>query len=208
MSIGEKKIGSPPWKGSRNGAMAVASRQLTVRLEVGPELGPGLARRAADVNVRMVFAFFVLDSVGISVVAGDPAGIEGAFDIAARETDDDQGFRRRISVAAEPGSVGAAEGLGQVVSRAVEIDGAGFSVVAGEDAEAFAFSWRQRIANLGYGSDEISETDFFAKVAVVAQREIIRGDMRIQGNDESDGEGAGDGERGKRHAPHGARPCR
>ena len=35
-----------------------------------PELGPGLARRAADEDVGVVLAFFVAYAFGVAVVAG------------------------------------------------------------------------------------------------------------------------------------------
>ena len=65
----------------------------------------------------------------------------------AEAEDDERGGRRRW-IAAQPLGVGGADGLGQAVGAAENLDGAVLAVVAGGDAEMRLLIGRQRIANL------------------------------------------------------------
>jgi len=70
-----------------------------------PELRPGLVRRAADENVGVVCTLFVLDAIGITIVAGKAAGLKHFIRAGARQAENDQCLRRRVAVAAIPSRV-------------------------------------------------------------------------------------------------------
>src|ERR1035438_9359373 len=76
-------------------------------------------------------------------MAGDLTGSEVAVEKTAREANDDQCLRRRITVSVLPERVDAADRRRQLVVGTVEVDGAGLSVVAGQDTEARALFDRE-----------------------------------------------------------------
>ena len=77
-----------------------------------------------------------------------------------------------VGIAAQPFGVGGADGFGEPVGAAEDIDGAVLAVVAGGDAEVGLLVGRQRVADLGDGADELVPADLFAQVAVVAESEV------------------------------------
>ena len=132
-------------------------------MEGGPELRPGEFGRAAKEDVAALGGLFVGDAVGVGVLGDKAAGGQVGFDEFAGEADDDEGLRRGIAVAACPGGVNAADGRGQAVGRAIEIDGADFAVIFDKDAEMGAGFSGKRIADMGEGGDEVGPADFVAE---------------------------------------------
>ena len=113
-----------------------------------PELGPTLAEVTADENIGMIAGLFVCDAEAVPRMPSHLTGGEFIFHEPTRESDDDDGFRRRNAVAALPKGVDAADGLWQSVARAIKIDSSGLTVIGAEDTQVGAIILRQRIADL------------------------------------------------------------
>src|SRR5215813_9707683 len=100
-----------------------------------PELRPGLFQVPTEIDVR-ARAFFVRNPISIPGM-GDRAA---KSKIVAQEIrgmpEYDQCLRRRVAIAASIEGIDAADGGRQAVFRAVKVDGTGFAVVAGQDAQA------------------------------------------------------------------------
>src|SRR5258705_5387356 len=109
--------------------------QLGVVLEGAPELGPAGFWWAAEEDVAAFGCLFVDYTVGVGILRNQAAGVEVAFYEGPWETHNNQNLRRRIAIASLPGRVDAADRSGQAVVWSVEIDGAYFAVIFGEDAE-------------------------------------------------------------------------
>ena len=137
-----------------------------------PELGQGKSRRAADENVGVELAFFILRSFRISVVRGEAATSEDGVGLLAREPDDDECSGRWGWEAAQIFGVGGADGFGEVVGAAQDINGAVLTIVGGSDPEVRLLVGRKRVANLSDGADEVGPADFFAQVVTVARGRI------------------------------------
>ena len=146
---------------------------LAVVAEIFPEFGPRLEQATADENVRMVLGFFIFHAETIPGVTSKLAGREILLEKMAREPDDDERLRRRIAVAAGPERIDAADGAGQPVTFAVEIDGAGFAVVSCEDAEMRAVIDRKRIADLGSSLRELLPAELLAQITVDGVRAFL-----------------------------------
>jgi len=132
-------------------------------LEGSPERGPARLRRAAEEDVAALGSFLVGDAVGVGVLGDEAAGGEIGFDKFAGEADDEEGLRRWMAVAAFPGGVDAADGVGEAMGGAVEIDGADFAVIFRQNAEMGARFGRKRITNMSKGSDEIFPANLVAE---------------------------------------------
>ena len=77
--------------------------RLAEGLVFSPDIGPGTAGRAADENVGVVCALFVLDAFGVAVVPGPPAAGEDFVGVIAGDSNEDKGGGRRCGIAAQPG---------------------------------------------------------------------------------------------------------
>src|SRR5271156_3218767 len=137
-----------------------------------PYLWPGFARRSTDEDVGMILAFFVFDALRVAVVAGETATGEYLVSLFARDTNDNQGCWLRRRVAAQPRGVGRADGRRQVIGRAKNLDGALLAIIPYGDAETCLLVRRQRVADAGDGCDQLVPAEFFAQVAVAAEREV------------------------------------
>src|SRR6266849_3133218 len=135
---------------------------LGVILKRAPELLPAGFGRTTEENVAALGGFLVDDAERVCVLRHETAGIEVGFDKRTGQTHDEKSLRRRIAVAALPGGVDAADRAWQSVAWPVEIDGADFAVIFGQDSEMRARFGRQGIANLREGRDEILPSNFIA----------------------------------------------
>ena len=109
-------------------------RVSTEVLVVFPKLGPRQARRAADEDVGMILAFFVLDAFRVAVVCGEAAAGEDGIGLLGRDADDDDCGGLRGWIAAQIFGVGGADGLGEAVGGAEDFDRSILAVVAGGDS--------------------------------------------------------------------------
>src|SRR5664279_1728533 len=134
--------------------------------EVVPEFRPAIFRRTADVDVGVIGGLLVFHAVLVPGVAREPAGFEALVHIRAVEADHDDRLRRRVSVAAIPEGIDAADGAGQSVLRAVEVDGSRFAVIRADDSQVRALFGSERIANLRYLLHQFGPADFFAVVSL------------------------------------------
>src|ERR1700728_1718372 len=109
-----------------------------------PELGEGAEFcAAADVDVDLFF-----QRVGIvGGLANVFDVIEEALEILPAVVENDHAVAGVAARSPEKPGLSAAEGAGQAVAAAEEVDGAGLSVVLGEDAAGFIFAlvWRQAV---------------------------------------------------------------
>src|SRR5271157_245805 len=112
---------------------------LAVVLEVLPELRPAHLRRSADENVRVIDRLLVLDPVLIPGVTGQPAGFEVLVHELPAEADYDERLRLRITIAAIPERIHAADCARQTVFRTIEVDCSRFAVIRADNAEMSAF---------------------------------------------------------------------
>src|ERR1700732_1119323 len=80
----------------------VSGAQLSEVPEVFPELGPALAQVPADKNVGMTARFLVLYAISIPGMPSHFTGGEFSLQVATRQANDDQRFRRRVATAALP----------------------------------------------------------------------------------------------------------
>src|SRR5579863_3116152 len=154
-------------------------------LEVAPEFGPGLARRAADEDVGVVDALLVAETQGIDDVTGEAAAGEDIVGVIEVPAEDDESRGRRRGIATIPGGVGSADRWRQVVGGAEDLDGSGFAVIADEDTDTRALVGRERVANGGDGLNDLLPSGFFAKVAIVGEGEAH--ERATGGNREDDG---------------------
>src|SRR5450755_2347893 len=72
------------------------------RLILLPKLRPPQPRRAADKDIRMVLALFVLHTKRIAVVSGEAAGSERPVRVFAGKAEDDQSRRWLRGISAQP----------------------------------------------------------------------------------------------------------
>ena len=105
-----------------------------------PELRPGKADVAADVNLGAVADRIVDDSIRIRQLCGDLAGGEDLVEFAWLEADGNHGLGWRVAVAAEPIGVHAADGAGLAAGATVEVHGSSFPFVASHHGDGGAIS--------------------------------------------------------------------
>src|SRR4051812_29301535 len=165
-------------------------------LKRAPELRPIHPEAAAQKDVRAAGGFFVRHASAVHDARDWLRAGEVALEEFAIEPDGDHGLRRRVAVAAGPEGIRAADRLREPVSRAVEIDRAGFAVISGEKGEAGLFAGRDGVAHLRDGGAQFRPADFFGEIAVVLDREIPPGgsDRRERQNDRADQSHIGDEE--------------
>ena len=104
-----------------------------------PEFGPWSAQMTAKKNVGVISGFLIGHAFAIGDVSDQLTGFEYARQIPGGASEHDQNFRRRVTVATLPKRIGRADNGRQAQRRAVEIDGAGFTVIPGEDFYLGAF---------------------------------------------------------------------
>ncbi len=110
----------------------------SVVLEMFPEFGPGLTKVVTDKNFVPPCDRTVGDAIAVAQPPSKCAGLEIAIGEVAVLTQNDQGFRGRITIPALPIGVHAADGGGQTITGAVKVDSSGFSLITGKDAEGRA----------------------------------------------------------------------
>src|SRR5208337_1596762 len=97
----------------------------------------------------MIESFLIFDAEPVPGMGHDLAGVEILGEKTAGVSQDNQGVRRRIAVAARPEGINAADDWRKPVLGAEEIDGTGLAVIGGEDSGASAFFRRQSVADVG-----------------------------------------------------------
>src|ERR1039458_8977647 len=127
---------------------------LPVIQETLPELRPGRADIAADVDPVAVAENVVDDAIGIRQLSSNLAGGEDLVEFVRLEAYCDDCLRGGAAVAPAPIGVHAADGAWQAVGTAVEVDGAGFAFVSGHDSECGAIGGGDGIAHVNDGGDE------------------------------------------------------
>src|ERR1700719_1086110 len=162
---------------------------LGVILESAPKLLPAGFWRGAEEDVAAFGGFFVDDAERVCVLRHQRAGSEVGFDERARETHDEDGLRRRIAIAALPGRIDAADGPRQAVAWPIEVDGAHFAVIFGQDTEMRARFHGKGIANLRECRDQILPTNFIAQGWIYGVRDAKPCGMN-RGNRQPHGLGA------------------
>src|SRR5271170_2913630 len=103
---------------------------LAKTMVVGPKLCPSFSRRPAHKNIRMVFALFVFDALGIAVMPGQAAGGKFLVRAVAGKAQNDQRRRRWTRVSAQPRRIRHADRGGQMIRLAEDFDGALLAVVS------------------------------------------------------------------------------
>src|SRR5215469_1288035 len=114
----------------------------------------------------MVAGLLVDHAVPVPGASGDAAVAKLGLHPALGAADNDEGLGRRVTVAALPEGIDAADGRRKSVGRTVPVDRARGTVVAGQDAEADALFARERVANLGDGLDQFRPTDLLREIVV------------------------------------------
>ena len=170
-------------------------------LGLGPDLGPGTAEVMADQDVGVVHGFFVADAVGDVDLPSDLAAFEvlSWLERVSPVTMTVFGLVRAKAALVE--AVGAGDGCGQVVLRAVEGDGARFTVVVGENAEAGKIFGREGVADVGYVGDELGPADLVGEIGGVGELAGEGGGSGVVDGKEGRGDQRGVGE----HAGEGKR---
>ena len=101
-----------------------------------PELRPRGADIATDVDSVEVAENVIDNAIRIRELSSNLAGGKDLVEFVWLEAHGYDGLRRRVSVAAEPVGVHAADGAGQAVGSTVKIDSSGFAFVLCHDSEA------------------------------------------------------------------------
>src|SRR5215831_19150413 len=99
-----------------------------------PEIGPGLERSTAHQDIWVVASLLVDHTIVVPRTCGDPAAGEVFLRPTLGGAEDDEGLGRGITVAALPEGVDPTDRRRKLVSRPIQINGAGCSIVAGEDS--------------------------------------------------------------------------
>src|SRR6185312_91336 len=171
-----------------------------------PELGPALARRTADEDVRIVIALFVVDAERVAVMPGQPARREFGIHPPLRPPDEDQRRGLLLRIGPQIKRIGQANGRRQTVSRAKILNRSRFAIIANQDTDVRRLIRWKRIANAGNGFDEFVPAELLAQVRALAQGKIAQrttGPKRhIAGKEVSTAENQASKEDGFDSVPH------
>src|SRR5579875_2079614 len=138
----------------------------TERLIFLPELRPGQARAAADVDEGPPLCFLRLDAFLVVRISGHPAVRKSFVDAALPEAQHDQRPWRWVRIAAQPGRVGAADRHRHSILLPEDLYYTLRAVVAGNDSEARALLRRQAVADSSHALCDLRPAEFLG-VSVV-----------------------------------------
>src|SRR5579864_351883 len=127
---------------------------------------PWHSQGATKQDVRMVARFFVLDAKGIGILCGHNTTIEQPLALLKVKAGQNHGFRQPRIVSSIPEGIGQTHRVRQAEIRTIEIQSAGFSIIAGEDAGVLALLCRQGAINLGDGARQVRPANLFAKLVM------------------------------------------
>jgi len=97
---------------------------------VFPEVGPRLVEVSANKDVSIAIDRAIRDAVSVGKMADQFAGLKVLIQRISWHANHDYRLGGRVAVSARPVGVHPAYGLGQAISRAIEVDGTRFADIA------------------------------------------------------------------------------